>query len=72
MDTLPRIVPHFILLNEEGSDRRIIVNTSLIHTITPAENLGSFVHLIGGVSYMVTQYPAAIIAKIYHPQHEEK
>lgn len=72
-----RTVPHFIILTEVDTERRIAVNTSTIHSFYEhsSDNLGeppvTYVHLTNDIAYLVTQTPAIILEMIYNAELDD-
>lgn len=71
-----RTIPHFLILTEADSERRIAINTHTIHSFYEAptgagEPPVTYIHLLGDITYLVTQTPTTILSMIYNAELDD-
>lgn len=69
-----KTVPHFIILTEVDTNRRIAINANTIHSFYEhsTDNLGeppiTYIHLTNDIAYIVTETPATVLMLIYNTE----
>lgn len=69
-----RTVPHFLILDEVDTDRRLVINTNTLSSFyeEPSSTAGeppfTHIHLIDSTTYIVRQDPVTILAQIYNAE----